>query len=284
MQTRFVVNIILLVFIIGAAVYLTRTEPEQDTEPVVTLSDVPAADIARIVIDRKNRETIRFEKSGDTWSMLEPYHAPASPQRIDTILGLLSSASAYQLKAEETDPGRLLLQEPEITLTLNNETFSFGDVNPLDKKRYVLYRDTVHLVHDNLYPQLATSPTFFIDTRVLPEKREVKKIQYPLYRLVNENGQWSLESELDVSDETVRGLANTWKELRASHVQAYEPLEALYEIRVEFTDGEIVRYEVVSDLPDLVLARPDIGLQYHVPEYLSDKLFPREEPEPDAAP
>jgi len=283
MQLRLVINLVLLIFIVSTTLFLTLTETEEEEKAPTLVSDVAADQINEIIIERKDKETIRFNKQNNTWVMQSPYQINAHQQRIDSILNLLTSNSADQLDVNKTDLSRLLLDDPQITLKLNNEVFAFGDINPLDKKRYVLYRDKVHLIHDNLYPQLSASPTFFIDTKVIPQDRTLKLVQYPQFRLLKENDTWTLESELDISDEKINTLARTWIELRANSVREYQPLEPLYEIKVEFENGESIRYLVISDLPSLVLARPEINLQYHIPDYLSEKLFPREEAEPPGA-
>lgn len=283
MQSRLVINLVLLIFIVSVTLFLTLTKTEEEIKTPTLVSNVAVDQINKIVIERKDKETILLSKQNNIWMMQSPYRINANQQRINSILNLLTSNSADQLDVNKTDLARLLLDDPQITLKLNNEVFAFGDINPLDKKRYVLYRDKVHLIHDNLYPQLTAGPTFFIDTKVIPEGKKLKLVQYPQFRLLRENDGWTLESGLDITDKNIEVLARTWIELRANSVQEYQPLEPLYEINVEFENRESIRYLVTSDLPNLVLARPEINLQYHIPEYLSEKLFPREEAETPGA-
>lgn len=277
MQSRFIINLILLLIVVGVSLYLTFTSPDDEGSEPVAISDVPAEQIQTIRIERKERPAIHFSKDGDTWMMRSPFEVKARPQRIEALLGLLATPSVDQLDAGDAALDRMNLQTPEVTLRLDDEVFAFGDVNPLDQTRYVLYRDTIHLINDHLYPQLATGAGFFIDTKVVPDDAAISMVQYPQFRLLKQEGRWQLESALDISDERVQQLGRVWSELRAGNVRAYEPLEPLYEISVTLDNGEIIHYAVVSDLPTLILARPDLKLQYHIPEYLSEQLFPRED-------
>jgi len=277
MQSRFIINLILLLIIVGVSLYLTFTSPDKDVVESVPISTVPAEQISNIRIERKDREAIHFSKDGDTWMMRAPFEVRARPQRIESLLGLLTSPSVDQLDAGQTALDRMNLQSPEVILRLDDEVFAFGDVNPLDQTRYVLYRDTIHLINDHLYPQLTTGAGFFIDTKVVPDDAAISVVQYPQFRLLRQEDRWQLESQLDISDERVQQLGRVWSELRAGNVREYEPLDPLYEISVTLDNGEIIDYAVISDLPTLILARPDLKLQYHIPEYLSEQLFPRED-------
>ncbi len=275
MQSRLFINLLLLIIIVGVTLFLFLTEQTPEDPAPQSISQIDPQGINEIVIQRQAREPIRFSRQAGPWQMISPYRVAANPQRIDALLKLLAAQSAAQLPLAEVEPGRLLLADPEITLRLNDEVFAFGDTNPLDKKRYVLYRDTVHLVHDNLYPQLTAGPTFFISTRVLPEQAEIAMVQYPHMRLVQQQaGDWRLESGLDIKQDEVLALSRAWQELTASTVQAYQSQPALYEIAVQLQTGDSLHFQVVSDLPELILARTDLGLQYHIPPYSSEKLFP----------
>lgn len=277
MQSRLIINLVLLAFIVGVSLYLSFTTTDEETRDPVTIGTIAAKDITTITIERPEKTTIRFERSGDQWMMQSPYTAKADPRRIEALLGILDMPAVDQLNADETELARLGLDDPQVTLHLNDRAFAFGDTNPLDKTRYILHDNTVSLINDNLFPQLTTSAVFFIDTKVVPDHSPIVRVQYPQFRLVRQEERWQLESELDISDEQIQNLGRLWKELRASGVQKYVAMEALYDIIVTLENGETIAYAVVSDLPSLILARPDLGLQYPIPAYLSEKLFPREE-------
>ncbi len=279
MRQRFLVSLALFVLVAAAIAFLLLTEAETETETETLISDLDKDTISTITIQHKDNESIVFQRDDSHWLMQSPFTVAAKTERIDALLNLLSSGSAAQLDVNTTDLQRLLLAEPEVSVQFDEHLFQFGDINPLDKKRYVLFNDTVHLVHDNLYPQLTVGPTFFIDHNLFRPDEKIISVQYPQFRLLNEQDQWRLESELNVDDEQVQLLGRTWATLNANTVQQYEPLEPLYELHVTLTDGRAITFAVISDLPELVLARADLGLQYHIPAYLSEKLFPRESAE-----
>lgn len=276
MQSRLIINLCLLVFIVGAVLFLNYTKEDAEEITPTLVSEISAETINHIRIERPEKDPVEFRKEDEHWKMVSPYQVTANPKRIEAILNLLSSESTTQLSVNDIDIGRLGLNTPEVTVTLNDEPFNFGDVNPLDKKRYLMHNNTVHLIHDNLFPQITTSPTFFIETKLFSEDQQITRVQYPQLRLLKNDQRWQLESELNVDDEQIQLLGRSWQNLNASNVQKYSGLESLYNFEVTFLNGETISLEVISDLPSLVLARPEQGIQYVIPEYLSQNLFPRE--------
>ncbi|MCG8323871.1 MAG: DUF4340 domain-containing protein, partial [Thiotrichales bacterium] len=253
MRSRLLINLVLLLFIVAAVLFLSFTETNDEAVAPVLLSDTDPDQITSIIIQRRDKDEVRFEKHDGGWQMQAPYRARAHQTRIDAMLRLLSAGSAAALAVAQLDLANLKLDAPDVVLKLNNEEFAFGDINPLDKKRYVLYEDKVHLIHDTLHPQLTTSATFYIDPLVIPETESIQQVQYPQFRLLKQDGRWALRTGLDIADEQVQLLGRSWQQLRASAVQAYTGMEALYEIAVDLASGQTIRLMVTADLPDLIL-------------------------------
>jgi len=55
---------------------------------------------------------------------------------------------------------------------------------------------------------------------------------------------------------------------------AKEEIEAIDTIKIELKTGELIEFIIVSDRPNLILARPERGIQYHISNTVSDNLFP----------
>ncbi len=71
-------------------------------------------------------------------------------------------------------------------------------------------------------------------------------------------------------------IINSWKQMEAVSVRKYEEIEAIDTIKIELETGELIEFIIVSNRPNLILARPERGIQYHISNTVSDSLFPTE--------
>lgn len=157
------INLGLLTVITGLILVLLLTKTDQQPESQVTVSAIDKQSITEISIRRNDQQDVVIDKLDDSWRMVAPEHARANDTRINTILSLLSARSYTQLNADDTDLARFDLVNPAVTLTLNQYKFQFGNSNPLEGRRYLLFQDRIHLIDDGLYQQLLQPAIFFID-------------------------------------------------------------------------------------------------------------------------
>ena len=233
----------------------------------VTLTDIEPESIHVIRIKRRDLDNIIFQKQGDNWIMQRPFNLPANPSRIQVILKLLQAHSYDHFSAPDNDLTPYLLAVPAVSVVLNDTQIAFGDTHPLEEKlRYVLIKDIVHIINDGLFHQLQTSAVFFLDPKLIPRDARIKSIQFPELNIENaENNNLS---------EALHQIVNSWQELNSISVRKYEEIEAIDTIKLELTTGESIEFVIVSNRPNLILARPDKGIQYHISNTDSDDLFP----------
>ncbi len=267
MSHRLLINLALLFCVIVLAVFLGTNKEQEIVEPEVTLTDIQPDSIHVIHIERRDLDDIIFQKQGDNWMMQSPFSLPASHARINAMLKLLQARSHDHFSAPDNDLTPYMLAVPAISITLNDTNIAFGDTNPLeDKLRYVLVEDTVHIINAGLFHQLQASATFFLDAKLIPPDASIKAIQLPELNIEN------------VEDETLSGahhqVLNSWKHLKSISVRKYEEIEAIDTIKIELNTGELIKLIIVSNRPNLILARPDKGIQYHINNTVSDNLFP----------
>ena len=70
---------------------------------------------------------------------MRPFEARADRSQVERLLELTSAASKEKLAA--TDLARFDLDRPSLTVTLGDQRFAFGTVNPLNQEQYVLAGD-----------------------------------------------------------------------------------------------------------------------------------------------
>jgi len=267
MQQRLFINLLLFLCVIGLAIFLGRDEDKGIVEQEVTLTDIHPDSIHRIHIERRDLDDIIFQKQDDHWTMQSPFNLPANPSRIKVMLKLLQAHSYDRFSAPDNDLTPYMLAVPAVSIVLNDTRIAFGDTNPLEEKlRYVLVKDTVHIINDSLFYQLQTSATFFLDPKLIPLDATIKTIHLP-------------ELTIDNTDSgKVTGayhqIINAWKQVESISVRKYEEIEAIDSIKIELGTGELIEFIIVSDRPSLILARPERGIQYHISNTVSDSLFP----------
>ena len=222
---------------------------------------------------RNTSDEILFQKDIGKWWMQEPYHMPANEFRINTMLNLPGAHSYTQFSKNEVELERFLLNEPAVSIEFNDTRIDFGDTSPIGEQRYVLVNDTVHLINDSLYQQLQTPATFFLSTKLLPDDKEINNIHFPDYTIGRQDNKWSVEPSHDISaDDTVK-IVHAWRNASAISIRDIEAGENHGAIRIELDDGSAIEFNIINPLPQLILARPDIGLQYHISSYDAENLF-----------
>ncbi len=267
MSRRLFINLLLFLCVIGLAIFLGRYEDKEIVEQEVTLTDIHPDSIHRIHIERRDLDDIIFQKQDDHWTMQSPFNLPANPSRIKVMLKLLQAHSYDRFSAPDNDLTPYMLAVPAVSIMLNDTRIAFGDINPLEEKlRYVLVKDTVHIINDSLFHQLQTSATFFLNPKLIPLDATIKSIHLPELTIDNiDNGKVSGAHHQ---------IINAWKQVESISVRKYEEIEAIDSIKIELGTGELIEFIIVSDRPGLILARPERGIQYHISNTVSDSLFP----------
>jgi len=267
MSRRLLINLLLLICVIGLAVFLGTNKQQEIVEPEVTLTDIQPDSIHVIHIERQDLDDIIFQKQGNNWTMQSPFKLPANPSRIRVMLSLLQAHSYDHFSAPDNDLTPYMLAVPAVSIVLNDTRIAFGDTNPLEEKlRYVLVKDTVHIINDSMFYQLQASATFFLDAKLISPDATIKTIYLPELKIENtEGGKMSGAHQQ---------IINAWQQVESIFVRKYEKIEAIDTIKIEFKTGELIEFIIVSDRPNLILARPERGIQYHISNTVSDSLFP----------
>ena len=273
MRSRLLINLLLLVLVAGLGAYLF-IEPGEETVTEKTLTPLRPDMIDSITILRRGLDDIRFTRQDNEWKMQSPYRLPAHPVRINQLLLLAGETSLTQMPVADIELERFRLDEPEASVILNGTRIDFGDTHPLNENRYVRVGDTVYLIDNSLFPQLRTSPTFYLDTRLLPTDRELVGISLPGLDLQSFDGQWTTGAAGASTDVDAEKLALAWQYTCAITVQRYEPAEPYGRVSFQFREGEPLVFELVGNPEKPVLARSDAGIQYHLSAYDRQRLFP----------
>jgi len=284
MRSRLLLNLFLFLVVIGLVLFLSRTTNDVNEQDIVLTSLDPNS-INKIKIIRRDLEEIYFSKQGNQWMIQTPYEIAANNMRINTILKLLQAHSYTQLDSNDVELNRFLLDDPVVSIQFDDTKIDFGDTSPIgkDKLRYVLLNNIVHLINDSLYQQLLTNASFFISPKLIPEESNIKALHLLKHDILLVDGIWKIDPNMDIGTDDIIAVLNAWRNAEAITVRKFIRGDIKEKITIELDQTQAIEFLVVSPLPNLVLARPEFNVQYHISSYEAEKLYPKETLDEEAA-
>ena len=286
MATRGLLNLVLVVLalVMGLIIYYEPgLEPADTPQPITSL--LAADDASSIHIERIKYDPVSFIKHNGRWYLVtEKQELPASTFQLQALLRLLETSSTSQYAADTVDLAALGLDPPQATVTIDDVSIMFGNSTPLDGKRYLQIDTTVHLIEDRYQHLVNAGWTNFVERKLLPADKSISRLQLPDMTLtLSDKGQWRLSPENpDVSADAIQKLIDHWGKVSALYARRYDGRTSDEIITVEFSDSpEALTLMVIAHSPELVIARPDWGIQYHLTRDAEETLLMLGEPEQD---
>jgi len=276
MKSRLILNLALLIAIavLAAVAFFEPGKKKPETTPLASVNED-----ALTAITLQNKDTITFEKQNGHWRLTKPFNAPANDIRIRQLIGIAEANSEAQYPVKAEDLAKFELDKPKATLILDATTMNFGGSDPINMRRYVQIGDTLHLVSDDFFHHLTASATDYVDKKLLPEDAKIKEIFVPgLRATLGQDGKWTLEPPAE-PNQSVSDLLNAWNTARAIDVKRVEQPPQGDVVRITLAEGSPVEFFIVQREPDLLLVRPDLGLQYEVTGNAAKQLLSLQKPE-----
>lgn len=270
MTARNLVNPALGLLVFIAAVLLLFAEDDRQP-PQRSIADIDINAVDRIVLERDDGSELIFRKNGTEWFLIEPIHIRARPARVEAILRLPGAISRERIPAAETDPETLHLAPPLLSVRFDEHIFHFGGTDPINDRRYVLEGETVHLIDDRLYPQLTQPVSFFAHIQLLPDDAAITQITYPGHVLLLDGDRWHSRPGPVVPGTDTAVLVENWRQSEAQRVLPYRQAEAAGRVIIKTTE-QVTVFDIVTANHGLLLARPDLGIQYQLSADTASKL------------
>ncbi len=256
MRARWLLNLLLLLLVVGL-VALAYLRPGLD-EPLspATLSQALPEQAQRVQIERPGRETISFVRRKSGWQLTAPINLPANPFRIEPLLQLRRAESHSSFPAVESALSQYELSSPQVWLSIDDERYAFGAVEPLNGYRYVLQDQTVHLLSDRVQHYLLMSPYDFVALALLLPQSELVEVRFE-HRVVSD--------ELTLA---------AWGEAHARRVSRYEVSESDVEsLTLTLSDGSALLLDILLREPEFILGVRERGVRYHFTEEEGEHLL-----------
>jgi len=274
LSRRWLVNglLVLMIAILTAVGY--RLERAAEGQVPAPQSEFDAAAVERIEIRSANGQ-LALQRQQAGWTLLEPVHWPADRASVERLFRLADTGEARPLPASGADLARLGLDPPLASVQLGETAVRFGAVNNIGERRYTQIDATLYLLPDVHLPLILQGPAGFIDRHLLPAGFEVASLGLPGLELRRDaDGNWRAGERDDIEAQALARLVCNWQSLEPTRIGAYDdPRTPTGRIVAQSRDGESIEFLLLSIDPEIVVANPALGLQYHFRARQYDRLF-----------
>jgi hypothetical protein len=273
-KKRTLSNIVLLLVAASLAIYIATAPDKVEHLDLKPLSNENPRSVSRIRLELGANRTIELRRADGSWRLVEPMGIAANDFRINTLLRVLEAPVHARIDASAQDLARFGLVSPQARILLDDKEILFGDTEPIRGRRYLLYDGKVALIDDAYFSHLNSSAANYVDPALLGDDPSLRSIALPDRRIYRINDNRHLDSgEDNASADSITQLANTWRQAQATAVRPYErslPWDGA--IEVELADRKM-RFDVARTKYELILGRPELGIQYHVTKGAGARLL-----------
>lgn len=274
MKSRWLVNLVLLAVIAGLGLFLYFNPKKEGTSiNEIKVSEIRPSDINKIEIEFPAKNPVVLEKQEGHWRLVQPYPARAGDEMVGRILAVLNADSVD--KFDTSDLARFGLDNPSLCLKLDGKDVLFGTNNPVNGRQYIAFGNSVYLVSTQFYDAAATQVVELLDKLLLAPGEEIAGFdfshleQWEATGLVVEHGDsaWKVSISGAKPDKAAMDewFGDGWKTLSARSIEPYKrnSKETYPYFEIILKDGKRIRVEKHLESPEMILARPDEGMQYH---------------------
>ncbi len=266
MKSRWLINILLLVAI-GILSLVTHFKPGIDQQPQATpITSLKKDQLRRIHVNRPVREDLVFLKNASGhWDIERTPALPVDSLQMNALLRLAEQEAVRSYPVSELDLSQLQLEPPYATVFLNDTAVEFGNLEPIEGLRYVRIADRVHLIPDNYMQLIKLSYTQFVRRRLFGKDARIESITLPGLSIHKVNQNWDIEPVQEVSADDLQAFIERWQGATSLNIQAADPVEANEFVEIKLADNAgSIKYSIASREPELLLVRPDLGIQYRM--------------------
>jgi len=262
-SANWLTNVILLILLIAISFLSYKTSQHKESEnAVVALTPLVPEKVSRIQINKKNKHTV-IQRQDGVWFITKPVNIKANQFRIGSLLRLLTTNNFTAYASEGLDLEKYGLFDSTLNVQVDDVNIIFGNTNPINQKRYILINDNMYLIEDNFYPLINSQLGTLVDQKLIADNKSeitgIKTTDFTLMR--NKENRWGSTNDAS-SDDIIKTVTN-WKNVQAFGVHDYVARDVHDKIEITFADDSMLTF-IISDLqPWLIIARPELNLEYH---------------------
>jgi hypothetical protein len=271
---RLRINLVLIVLIAGFAYASFHFDAKEALETKPTISELSPDDVHNIEIQSGDLR-LHLKRGIEGWDLESPINWPANDTIVGRLLSILNFETSALADAADVDLAQLGLQQPHTSIRFNDTLLQFGTTNNIGERRYVMQGTTLFLIPDVHLAFITEGLSALVDRRLLPRRAEITSLQLPDLEIrLDENKHWRSNRAVEITQARMVQLVENWQELQAIRTSHFD-LELMPRqlIEINLADGQALEFLLMSEDPEIVIAHPNIGLQYHFRSHYYDQLI-----------
>lgn len=274
LSQRLLVNLLLIVLIGGLAYAGFHFNAENAVVAKPTVSALSPDDIHSIEIKAGDLQ-LSLQRGSAGWDLVSPLNWPANDTNIGRLLSILDFETSALAEAGDVDLAQLGLQQARASIRFNDSLLQFGTTNNIGERRYLMLESTVYLLPDVHLAFIAEGLSALIDRRLLPRQADITSLQLPDLEIrLDDNRQWRSNQAVEIPQARMVQLVQNWQDLQATRISHFGPgLMPRQLIEIGLADGQLIEFLLMQDDPEIVIAQPRIGMQYHFRSQHYDQLL-----------
>jgi len=237
-KSRLLLNVALLAALLGLALY-AYYRPTDVGEPEIRITPLSRDQIERVRLERRGTLDTEIEKRNGNWHMLRPYQTRVEQLQIDRLLDL------------------------------NDQSFTFGNINEITNEQYLGTDDHVYLVKTYFGYGIPINATKLISHKLLGNDETPVEFDFGDWQVVKgDNGSWSMQGKtaLNSDDALSADTLNQWiAEWHLASSLSATPNEGPARgksIVIQFSNGGSAEIRILSRDPDVQLLRVGENMRY----------------------
>lgn len=273
-RASFSLILVAVLALLSATLYFTRDHGKDKTPAALTTLQSEA--ITTIALEHPGAAAILLRKHGEQWRLEAPVQGRADTFEVAGLLAIATQKAYRELPLADVDPAELKLAPAQYTLRFDEQTLQFGDVDPIEYRRYVRIGDQVKLTDDP--PATAVDADFsnLVAKELLPPKAGIRVIDVPGLRVArdanDQNWQATPASELATAASAAR-FVEAWRTARAMWISPM-PDDGGKGAPITITlDDETITLHLVAREPQLLLDHPAMKVRYALSKADADSLL-----------
>lgn len=274
LSKRWIVNVLLVAVIIGLAIAAVFFEPRDTVARKPTISQLTTDEVDTIEIETGNLQ-LHLQRGSNGWNIESPINWPAQENNVRRLLSILKTEADALADTADVDLAALGLQQPKASMRFNGIPLLFGATNNIGGRRYAMLDDKLYLLPDVHLVFVNQGLAGLIDRRLLPRRAEIVSLRLPDLELrLAENNTWRSNQAIEFSQASLLRLVDNWRSLQATRISNFDlNLPPRQLIEIELADGEVIEFLLMSEDPEIIIAHPNLGLQYHFRRDYRDQLI-----------
>ena len=271
MRRRLLLNLFLSALVIALALFI-YFKPQPVAAPEFKLSSLTPAAATEITLEKPGQPALALRRQNMQWRIITPFQARADSIKVDELLSILAASSAQRLEA--ADLAQFELDKPRLRLTINQQPFSFGMLNPLSHEQYIATQNAVYLISARYFAMASAPPGDLASKQLFATDEVPIGFQFGKSRLDLTDGKWKvLPARPNLSQDQLNQWADEWRHAASLASTPYLGNASVAEFNIRLNNGKNIIIKILQREPELILLRGDENRQYYFPAEIAKRLL-----------